>query len=287
MDNLPISVIIIVKNAEGTIGKCLESVRKNNPAEIIVVDGNSADRTVEIAGEYTEKIYLDEGRGKSYARQLGVEMATQEYIAYVDSDVFLMENTLRTMLNEFRNSSCASMCAREATDREYSNYWNWTRLQQQSVRFEVHLSTRAGLFNRETILKYPFDFSHGGYMDDLDLELRLRKDGYDFGVSSAFFHGQSIGLRSLVGQRYVYGRAATRYIWKYGPWHVSFWPPLVTLYWLGFCLIKGRLKLIPYFVVDGIIQTVGMVTGCFELIGEAFTRKADNKDIPSKKDDVI
>ena len=88
MENLPISVIIIAKNAERTIEECLSAVKKSNPAEIIVVDGNSTDRTVEIARRYTEHIYPDEGKGIGYARQLGAEMASQEYIAYVDSDVF-------------------------------------------------------------------------------------------------------------------------------------------------------------------------------------------------------
>ena len=46
---MPISVIIAAKNAESTIEECLDSVRRNNPAEIIVVDGNSSDKTVKIA----------------------------------------------------------------------------------------------------------------------------------------------------------------------------------------------------------------------------------------------
>lgn len=276
MDNLPISVVVIAKNAERTIGKCLESVQRNSPAEIIVVDGNSSDRTVEIAREYTGRIYSDEGRGKSYARQLGAEAATEEYIAYIDSDVILTEGALQIMLTEFRDSDCVSVRAQESPDRQFSNYWDWARFQQQHHRSEEHLSTHASLFRRETITKYPFDFSHGGYLDDLDLELRLRKDGYNFGVSSALFYEQDVDLRSLVRQRFVYGRVATKYIWKYDPWHVGFWSPLTTFYWLGFCLIKGKFKLLPYVVVDGIIQAAGMVTGCFELIGEAFTRKVDS-----------
>jgi len=46
---LPISVIIVAKNAESTIEECLDSVRRNNPAEIIVVDGLSTDKTVSLS----------------------------------------------------------------------------------------------------------------------------------------------------------------------------------------------------------------------------------------------
>jgi glycosyltransferase involved in cell wall biosynthesis len=253
-----------------------ESVRANSPAEIIVVDGNSTDRTVEIAREYTERIYSDEGRGQSYARQLGAEAATQDYIAYVDSDVILLEDTLQVMLAEFRDSSYVSMRARESPDRECSNYWEWARLQHQFLHPGEHLSTCAGLFRRETILKYKFDTS-AEHLDDIHLELRLRKEGYGFGTSSAHFHYEhDVVLRSLAVRGFLYGRWKPRAVRRFGPWHASFWPPLVTLYWLGFCLITRKLKLIPYFVVDGIIQTAGMVKGCFELVGEVFSRKRDS-----------
>jgi hypothetical protein len=63
---------------------------------------------------------------------------------------------------------------------------------------------------------------------------------------------------------------------KYGPWHAGFWPPLTMTYWLAFWLIKGKPKLIPYQIVDGIVETAGMLKGFFEIIGEALrNRTAD------------
>ena len=93
MEKLPISVIIVAKNAEATIAECMSAVQKNKPFEIIVIDGNSTDRTIEISRRYTERIYSDEDKGLGYARQLGAEMANQEYIAYVDSYVILLGET--------------------------------------------------------------------------------------------------------------------------------------------------------------------------------------------------
>lgn len=51
-----ISVVIITKNEERNIRRCLESVKWAD--EIIVVDSYSDDRTVEIAKGYTDKVYL-------------------------------------------------------------------------------------------------------------------------------------------------------------------------------------------------------------------------------------
>lgn len=47
----PISVQIITLNEEANIRACLETVLANEPAEIVVIDGGSTDRTVEIARE--------------------------------------------------------------------------------------------------------------------------------------------------------------------------------------------------------------------------------------------
>lgn len=268
MDKQPISVIVVARNAEKTIEECLKSVQRDGPAEIILVDGNSTDCTVEIARRYTELIFSDGGRGLNFARQLGAEQATQEYIAYIDSDVILTEGALATMLAEFRGSGYVSVLAREAPHREFSHYWEWAQYQHNQLRrLEGHLGTMATLLRRETILKYGFDLSERD-LDDADLELRLKAEGHKFGVSSAcFYHRYRANLKSLVKYRVFLGRVGAIYIWKYGPWRTGFWAPLHMFYWLGVCLIKGKPKLIPYFMVVGMAQTAGMVKGFFELIG--------------------
>ena len=96
-----ISVVICAKNAEKTIVITLESIIKNNPFEIIVVDGDSKDNTVNVARKYTDRIYSDQNKGLAYARQLGAEKAQGNYIAYIDSDTELPnKNVLSTLYKE-------------------------------------------------------------------------------------------------------------------------------------------------------------------------------------------
>lgn len=274
MESLPISVVIVAKNAEKTIGECLSSVQRNNPAEIIVVDGHSTDRTVAIAREYTNRIYSDSGKGLGYARQLGAEQATEEYVTYVDSEVILTDGALVTMLAEFQRSKYISMRAQVSPDTKCANYWEWAQLEHHLLRRPRNFIGMATcMFKRETILKYGFDVSEK-WLDDMDLELRLRRDGHQLGTSSALiYRGWETNLKSLARYRFFLGRVEAHYIRKHGPWHSGFWPPLATLYWLTFCLIKGKPKLIPYLVVDGITKTTGMVKGAFELIAEAMKRR--------------
>ena len=65
LDN--ISTVICVKNGEKILEKCLKSIIRNSPLEIIIVDGGSKDCTIEIAKKYTDKIFSDGGRGLAYA----------------------------------------------------------------------------------------------------------------------------------------------------------------------------------------------------------------------------
>ncbi len=278
MENLPVSVIVITRNSESTLEECLTAVQMNNPAEIIVVDGNSTDRTLEIAGNYTERIYSDEGRGKSYARQLGAEQAKQEYIAYVDSDVTLMEGALATMLTEFQGSDYITIHARSVPNIKCTTYWEWASRQHSRMGNARggtgHIGMLASLFRRETILKYGFELSCRGRMDDVDLDYRMRKDGHKFGVSSALeYHHVKSGFKSFVRYRFFFGQVHSCYIRKYGLWRLGSWPPLTALYWLGVCLIKGKLRLILYFIAVGVIETAGMAKGFLEMIGETLRRK--------------
>ena len=49
---LPLSVTICSLNEEKNISHCIESIIEQNPYEIILIDGSSNDRTVEIAQKY-------------------------------------------------------------------------------------------------------------------------------------------------------------------------------------------------------------------------------------------
>ncbi len=265
INNLPISVVVITRNAQDNIGDCLKAIQENNPAEIIVVDGKSTDQTVEIARRYTERIYSDEGRGKAYARQLGAEKATQEYLAYVDADVILSPGALEIMFNELIRSDYVSVNAQIIPELKTHNYWVWAQSWQQQytepqIR-EGHLATMAGLLKREVVLKYQFDTAGGG-IDDIDLEYKLKNAGYKLGTSSALCHHRWINnWRQFVSYRFFLGRLKPQLIKKYGLWHAGYYPPLITGYWLLVCIRKVNLKLIPLVIIDGIAELAGMFVG--------------------------
>lgn len=80
-----ISVVIIAKNEEKKIARCLESVKW--AGEIIVVDGYSEDRTAEIADSFGAKVIKHRFSG-SFAddRNIGMDNAVNEWVLSLDAD---------------------------------------------------------------------------------------------------------------------------------------------------------------------------------------------------------
>jgi glycosyltransferase involved in cell wall biosynthesis len=79
-----LSVIIITKDEEHNIRRCLESVKFAD--EIIVVDSGSEDRTLAIAREYTDKIFYHTWEGYGKQKNYALSLATGDWVLSVDAD---------------------------------------------------------------------------------------------------------------------------------------------------------------------------------------------------------
>ena len=67
---IPISVAIITKNEEERLPDCLESVAFAD--DVVVVDTDSNDRTVEIARSYGARVFIEPWQGFSHQKQFAV-----------------------------------------------------------------------------------------------------------------------------------------------------------------------------------------------------------------------
>jgi glycosyltransferase involved in cell wall biosynthesis len=81
---MPLSVTIITRNEEQNIAAALESVRWAE--EIIVVDSESSDSTVEIARRFTPHVIVRPWPGYAAQKQFAAEQASHEWILSIDAD---------------------------------------------------------------------------------------------------------------------------------------------------------------------------------------------------------
>ena len=88
-----ISVIIPVYNTEPYISRCLDSVLNNDyqNLEILCVNDGSTDRSLAVLNQFSErdkriKVFDADHKGAASARNFGLNSATGQYIAFIDSD---------------------------------------------------------------------------------------------------------------------------------------------------------------------------------------------------------
>jgi len=96
----PIDVVMLTKNSEHLLGKCLASVYENVPVKtLIVVDGVSTDRTLEIINKFNEAHgnieVLKVNGSRAEAREKGIRRVSTNWFMFVDSDVILSRDWLR------------------------------------------------------------------------------------------------------------------------------------------------------------------------------------------------
>lgn len=105
MNSIKVSVIVPVYNVEAYLGKCVESLLKqnfDNPYEIILVDDGSTDDSGVIIDKFSNEHQLiksvhKENGGLSSARNFGMIYANGEYVTFVDSDDYVSESYLRDL----------------------------------------------------------------------------------------------------------------------------------------------------------------------------------------------
>jgi glycosyltransferase involved in cell wall biosynthesis len=84
-----VSVVLAVKDGEAYIREALRSVvaQRHRPLEIIVVDGQSRDRSVAIARSFDGvRVVEQDGRGIAEAYNIGVAEATGEFVSFLSCD---------------------------------------------------------------------------------------------------------------------------------------------------------------------------------------------------------
>lgn len=101
-----LSVIVPVYNVKPTLRRCITSIVRQNVdnMEIIMVNDGSDDGSAALAEDLARQhgnitLINQENRGLSAARNTGIEAASGEYITFIDSDDWLLDNTYPELLD--------------------------------------------------------------------------------------------------------------------------------------------------------------------------------------------
>jgi glycosyltransferase involved in cell wall biosynthesis len=196
-----LSIIIPVYNVEKYIAKCLDSLLDqglpNKDYEIIVVSDGSMDGSLKIAQSYAKindhiKVFEKENGGIGSARHYGMDYAKGKYIYFLDSDDYVVSNSLNILIDScelykldiltFRSKSFSSLSSKEESISEESNI---------NVSFEDNISSQivtgeeyvanvnyrsevwTYILNREFLLNSGIRFVEKRYLEDVVFSIKL------------------------------------------------------------------------------------------------------------------
>jgi len=105
MANLPLSVVVITKNEERNIARCLESAKW--AGEIVLLDSFSTDKTLDIAKKYTNNVHKRDMDVEGTHRNFAYGLASNRWVLSLDADEVISSELKQEIINLLRNESLA------------------------------------------------------------------------------------------------------------------------------------------------------------------------------------
>ncbi len=197
---LTLSIIIPVYNEESHLRNCLQSIADQvvPPDEVIVVDNNSTDSTVEIANAFPfVKVISEKKQGVVFARNKGFNAAKSTIIGRIDADTILPIQWTRTVHDLFKNPRVAGITGPVS-------YYD---MPFEPMGFRLDKSLRW-LFNKTQPINWLFGTnmairrtawkavekdvcSRSDIHEDLDLAIHLQQKGKEVLYSPQLYAGMS------------------------------------------------------------------------------------------------
>jgi glycosyltransferase involved in cell wall biosynthesis len=187
-----ISVVIPTYNEEENIERCLKAFEEQTipreDFEIIVVDGNSTDRTTEIASKFADTVIQQVSKGVGGARNDGSRIARGDVIVTSDADCVPYAEWLEVAQSHFEDENVVAVTGfLDPFDcegmREYETYvyrllfWiSNNMLRAFSFIGYYHLCGANTAFHRDTFLKIG-GYQDLPYSDDIEIYKRLKPLG--------------------------------------------------------------------------------------------------------------
>ena len=171
-----VSIIVPALNEALSIADTLRTLQAlEGEKEILVVDGGSEDRTVQIASEAGVKV-LGSGRGRGTQQHAGALEARGEILWFVHADTVPPQNAIAEIVNALRDASVAAGNFGLTFDGGSRAARQLTAV-YPTLRWLNLCYGDSGIFVRRTAYEAVGGFRSLALFEDLDLLKRLRKAG--------------------------------------------------------------------------------------------------------------
>lgn len=221
-----VSIIIPVYNAETYLRECLDSVINQTfkDIEIICIDDCSTDNSIDILKEYTEKdnrikIHVQkENQGQGIARNIALEMATGNYIMFLDPDDWLEITACEEAYNQivkYDNDFVYFNLYFEKNNCSYVDQARLNKFQQDlgNTHIEFHKLTYPffgygeswyKIYNRDFLIKNNIKFSQERMAEDLPFYAQVIVNAKDASIlNKPLYHYRIHQSNTILKPRHI------------------------------------------------------------------------------------
>lgn len=156
------SVVIPTLNEEAKIWRLLQSLERQSSKdfEIVVVDGGSADKTVEVAEKFSPKVFVKKGCKEFPSRNIGAKLSKGNVLLFLSADVVLSLDALKHLAKEFeKDQDICGICGLGMPFEaplwmkiEYLFHWRLLRAWMKLTK-DYHASTNFMAVRKDDFLK--------------------------------------------------------------------------------------------------------------------------------------
>ncbi|MBA2840134.1 glycosyltransferase involved in cell wall biosynthesis [Methanococcus maripaludis] len=288
-DNIIITVGIIARNEEKHIKETLISIINQNFSkdeyEIILIDGNSEDRTKEIAFETLKNSKMsfkilnekDFGfYGPCFARNLVIDNSYEfsKYIAFIDADCIADKNWLPILYNRIEskqnNEEIAGVGGSRLIAKTNDNMeiiinsiltshiatWGNPAFSNRKIEYIKSIPNYNAIYKKEILKNFRYD-DKLVLSDDIELNYRLSKHGYKFlyEPNSKIYHHETGSIVQFSKNMFRYGVNISNVIKKYKNPFIRIYAPITVLFVISPILLIF-IALISNYASDNILILV-------------------------------
>lgn len=177
MDKKRVSIIIPTLNEDDVITECLDAIVNIPGVELIVSDGGSTDRTLEIINKYDGVKVVSSKKGRSIQLNTGASTARGNILLFLHADCVLSKETILRFLQHFKKGPIVGGAFKiKLLSDKFPYRLIEVGINLRSKIFKLPYGDQ-GLFVKKSIFEELGGFREMNSCEDLDFVCRLKKHG--------------------------------------------------------------------------------------------------------------
>ncbi len=251
MTNENVCILLPTLNEEATIGQVIRDFHSEGFDNILVIDGNSKDRTREIAEAEGARVVVQTGKGKGQAIKQAFELIDEDYVVMADGDGTNLAKDVHTVLGPVLANRADHVMGNRLVD------------------YEAGAFTRLNLLGNKVINKI-FGLAYGVWLEDILTGYRAfnKKAIKSFDLKKSGFEVESeITIESVKNDLRIM-EVPTTYLARHSEGATKL-NPLKDGFRIGstiYNMAKVHNPMFYFGIIGGVFILLGLFTGIFVVV---------------------